>query len=206
MENEKCLDMKYLQLSKIGEIIEIVCICLGVFAIPLVVPQLLSTIFGATSFIASNSQYIVGSLVNALLILAGINTDGWKKVIGIVTLPSISALIGGLVLKASSIYTVYMIPAIWLGNFAIIYLYRYLFVKKNFNYILSSVIAIIAKCAAIYAGFNLLVLANIIPSGNKVFTVLNAAMGLNQLVTATIGAVIAFGIIMGMKHSKKVKE
>ena len=203
MENEKCLDMKYLQLSKVGEIIEIICICLGVFAIPLLVPQLLSAIFGATSVIASNSQYVVGSLVNTLLILAGVNTDGWKKIVGIVTLPSISALFGGLVLKTSSVYTLYMIPAIWVGNFAIIYLYRYLFVKKNLNYIVTSIIAIITKCAAIYAGFRLLVVANIIPGASKVFTALNVAMGMNQLVTATIGAVIAFGIIMTMKKVNK---
>lgn len=199
MENTKCLDMKCVQLSKIGEIIEIICICLGVFTIPLIVPQLLSTIFGATSVIASNSQYVVGSLVNTLLILAGANTNGWKKIIGIVTLPSISALMGGLVLKTSSIFTLYMIPAIWVGNFAIIYLYRYLFVKKNLNYIVSSIIAIITKCAVIYLGFRLLVIVNIIPCASKMFTALNVAMGINQLITATIGATIAFGIILTMK-------
>lgn len=203
MEDTKCLDMKYLQLSKVGEIIEIICICLGVFAIPLFIPQLLSAIFGATSVIASNSQYVVGSLVNTLLILAGVNTNGWKKVVGIVTLPSISALFGGLVLKTSSVYTLYMIPAIWIGNFAIIYLYRYLFVKKNLNYIVTSIISIIVKCTAIYSGFRLLVLANIIPGASKVFTALNVAMGMNQLVTASIGAVIAFGIIMTMKKVNK---
>lgn len=203
MENTKCLDMKYVQLSKVGEIIEIICICLGVFAIPLIVPQLLSAIFGATSVIAANSQYVVGSLVNTLLILAGVNTNGWKKVIGIVTLPSISALFGGLVLKTSSIYTLYMIPAIWIGNFAIIYLYRYLFVKKNLNYIVSSIISIITKCTVIYLGFRLFVVVNIIPGASKVFTALNIAMGMNQLITATIGAIIAFGIILTMKKINK---
>lgn len=202
MENEKCLDMKYLQLSKVGEIVEIICICLGVFAVPLVVPQLLTIIFGKTSVIASNSQYVVGSIVNTLLILAGVNANGWKKVVGIVTLPSISALFGGLVLKTSNVYTLYMIPAIWLGNFAIIYLYRYLFVKKKLNYIVTSLISIITKCAAIYAGFNILVLAKVIPNGSKVFAALNLAMGMNQVVTATIGAVIAFGIIMALKSKK----
>ncbi len=205
MENERCLDLKYAKLSKAGEIIEMLCICLGVFLIPLFLPKLLTIVFGKTSVIASNSQYVVGSVVNTLLIIAGVNAKGWKKVLGIVTLPSISALFGGLVLKASSVYTMYMIPAIWIGNFAIIYLYRYLFVKKNLNYIVTSAIAIITKCAVIYAGFNLLVLVNIVPNGSKVFTSLNIAMGMNQLVTATIGAVIAFGIIMTMK-SKKVSE
>lgn len=196
--------MKYVQFSKVGEIIEIICICLGVFAIPLIVPQLLSAIFGSTSVITSSSQYVVGSLVNTLLILAGVNTNGWKKVTGIVTLPSISALFGGLVLKTSSIYTLYMIPAIWIGNFAIIYLYRYLFVKKHFNYIATSIVAIITKCATIYCGLQLLVVANIISGASKVFTALNVAMGMNQLITASIGAIIAFGIIITMKKLKKI--
>lgn len=200
MENEKYLNIKYLNLSKVGEIVQTICICLGVFAIPLFIPQLLTAIFGGTSIIASNSQYVVGALVNTLLILAGLNTKGWKNIIGIITLPSISALLGGLVFKVSSIYTVYMIPAIWVGNFAIIYLYRYLFVSKKINYIITSIIAIITKCAAIYAGFNILVLLNIIPSGSKVFETLNIAMGMNQLITATIGALTAFGTIKIMKH------
>lgn len=207
MEKENILSKRLYDISKYAEIIQIVLIALGVFLVPLVIPTLLSTIFGATSFISTNSQYVVGSLVNTALITAGINVKGWKKVISVVTLPSISAIMSGLVFQTASIYTVYMIPAIWIGNFAIIYLYKYLFVNKNINYIVSSIIAILVKVAVIFLGFNLLLLLNIVPQGSKIAETLIVVMGMNQLITACIGSVISFILIKTVyRKSKKVIE
>lgn len=189
------LDSRRYEISKYAEIVLIILISLIVLLTPIVVPQLLNIVFGETSTIATNSQYVVGSLVNIGLIVAAINVKGWKKIVSIITLPSISAIGSGLIFKSASIYTVYMIPAIWLGNFALVYLYKYLYVNKNMNYILSSIFAIIAKVAIIFVGFNLEVVANIIPQGTKVVEMLKIAMGMNQLITATIASIIAFGIV-----------
>jgi len=189
------LNSRRYEISKYAEVVEIILISLIVLLTPIVVPQLLNIVFGETSLVATNSQYVVGSLVNTGLIVAAINIKGWKKIVSIITLPSISAMGSGLIFKSASIYTVYMIPAIWLGNFALVYLYKYLYVNKNINYILSSVLAIIAKVAIIFVGFNLEVLTNIIPQGTKVVEMLKVAMGMNQLITATVGCIIAFGIV-----------
>jgi hypothetical protein len=204
MERTSCLNKRMYDISRYAEFVEIILIAIGIFLVPIIVPQILSAVFGATSSIATNSQYVVGTLVNSSLIIAGVNVKGWKKIVSLVTLPSLSALSSGLVLKTGSVYTLYMIPAIWLGNFAIIWLYKKLFVEKKFNYILASVAGIAAKVALIFAGYNLLVLTNIIPKGSKVATALYTAMGMNQLVTAILGSILAFAIFKTLykKESK----
>jgi len=195
MENTKCLDMKYLQLSKVGEIIEIICICLGVFAIPLFIPQLLSAIFGATSVIASNSQYIVGSIVNTALIMTGLNLKGWRKMLLVAILPSLSAIGSGYIFGSLTKVTIFMIPGIWLGNFALIMLMKYFYANKKTNYILSAAVSVIVKVAIIFSVLNIWMAASVLPNQGAVATTLRDTMGLTQLITATIGAIISIVII-----------
>lgn len=206
MENEKTFNLNYINLTKKMEILEIFLITIGVFLTPFIIPQLLQLIAGKESFIATNSQYVVGTIVNIALILTGINIKGNKKIIGIITLPSISAICSGFIFKTASIYTVYMIPAIWFGNFALIYLYRKIFVEKQKNYILASIVAIIAKVAIIFLGFKVFSLVNIIPNTGKIFEALQLSMGINQLITATVAAIVTYGIIYIMKKREKTSN
>ena len=203
MEREKCLDKRMYDISKYAEILEIILISFGIFLVPIILPQILNIVFGNTSAIASNSQYVVGAIVNASLIIAGVNVKGWKKIVGLVTLPSMSAILSGLVFKSATIFVVYMIPAIWVGNFTIIYLYRKLFVEKKLNYLFSSIIGIIVKATIIFTGFNLLTAINIIPKENPVAAVLYTVMGANQLITATLGSILAFTIVKAVYRAKK---
>lgn len=183
MEKTSCLDLRKYDVSKYGEIIELILISIGIFLVPAIVPQILNAVFGATSAISSNSQYIIGIIVNASLIVAGVNVKGWKKIIGLVTLPSISAILSGFVFHSASIFTVYMIPAIWIGNFSIIYLYKKLFVEKKLNYILASIMGIAVKVSVIFAGFSLLTAVSVIPSrkhGSKHFSYCNGNKPINN--------------------------
>lgn len=202
MEKENCFNLKLLDFSKNVEIVEIFLIAIGALLTPFVIPQLLEFVFGKTSFIAVNSQYVVGTIVNIALIFAGINLKGYKKIIGVITLPSISAICSGFIFKTASIYTVYMIPAIWLGNFMLVYLYKKIYVQKMKNYVLASIASIITKAAIIFFGFNLLTWVSVIPNEGKIFQALQLSMGMNQLVTATIAAIIVAGII-GIVKAKK---
>ncbi len=208
MEKENCLNEVVYPLSKRAEIVQWILLSLLIFIVPMLIPQLLTLIFGAKSVIATHSQYVVGTIVNTVLITAGINVKGWKQIVGLITLPSISALGSGLVLKTASIYSVYMIPAIWFGNFTFVYLYRKLVVQKKFNYILTSIISILAKVAIIYLGFRALTMFTVIPSVGKIFETLNISMGINQIITASIAAVIGFAInkIYNMKGKNNEKN
>ena len=185
MIKENYLKQGMFKLTKKLEIMELLLIILGVFLIPIIIPYVYTG--------AINSQYIIGSIVNASLIIAGVNVKGFKKIIGIISLPSIYAIVSGLIFKTASIYMVFMIPFIWLGNFMIIYLYRYLFVHKKTNYVVASIISILVKVSIVFISINLLI--KIMAINSNIALMLKTAMGLNQLITGILGSFIAFIVI-----------
>ena len=190
--------------SKQNEIIQTVVIALLAFLVPTFLAKLLTMVFGAESFIASNSQLVVGSIVNTVLVVSALNLKGWSKIIFIVTMPSISTMISGYVFKAASVYMIYMIPAIWAGNFALIYAFKYLMISKKKNYIVSSIVGILSKVAIIFGFFIILKALDIFPE--KMVSNLQNAMSFIQLITATVGCLIGYGIYKLEKKKDLVKE
>ena len=190
MEKESVLNKTMYDFSKKADLIQAIIIGLIAFLVPTFLAQLINAIFGAQSIVTTNSQIIVGSIVNSALIFSAINVKGWKKIIGVVTMPSISTILSGYVFKSASVYMVYMIPAIWLGNFVLIYAYKLIMLEKNKNYFLAGVVGIIAKVLVIFGCFEILNLFNIFP--DKLVANLQKAMGLTQLITASIGTLIMF--------------
>ena len=190
MEKESVLNKTMYDFSKKADLIQAIIIGLIAFLVPTFLAQLINVIFGAQSIVATNSQIIVGSIVNSALIFSAINVKGWKKIIGVVTMPSISTILSGYVFKSASVYMVYMIPAIWVGNFVLIYAYKLIMLEKNKNYFLAGVVGIIAKVLVIFGCFEILNLFNIFP--DKLVANLQKAMGLIQLITASIGMLIIF--------------
>ena len=201
MQNESVIQKRILDFSKNVDIIQTILIFLISLLVPTFLVELITNVFGANSVIASNSQIIIGSIVNTALIITAINLKGWKKIIGVVTMPSIATILGGYVFGTASVFMVYMIPAIWVGNFALIYTYKLLMLSKNKNYFLAGIMGILIKVAIIFASFSVLNLFGIFPE--KMVSSLQNAMGLTQLITATIGMFIAFVIY---KIEKKKKE
>ncbi len=124
---------------------------------------------------------------------------------GIITLPSISAILGGYVFKTASIYMCYMIPAIWVGNFAIVYLYKLLLLEKKINYFFGSIVAIAVKVAVIFLGFTALNALSVFPNEKIVLTLQNA-MGWTQLITATIGAIITYTVYIANKRAVTIDK
>ena len=127
MEKENILNKTMYDFSKGIEIMQAIILGLIALLVPTflakLIAKLIASVFGAGSVITQNSQLIVGSVVNTALIVAAINLKGWKKIVGIVTMPSISTILSGYVFKSASVYMAYMIPAIWIGNFVLIYVY-----------------------------------------------------------------------------------
>lgn len=203
MEKENILERTMRDYSKGIEALQIILIGVAALLVPTFLAKLLTEIFGQNSVIASNSQIIVGSIVNTALIISAINIKGWKKIVSIITLPSISTILGGYVFKTASVYMVYMIPAIWLGNFALVYLYKALLLKKNINYAVTSAISIVVKVSVIFLGFSLINAFGIFPE--KLVQNLQNAMGIIQAITATIGAVIAYTVYIANKRVIKEK-
>lgn len=192
MENEGIINKRVKDFSKGIDIIQTILIFLIALLVPTFLGRILSKIFGSTSVISTNSQLIIGTIVNATLVTAAINLKGWAKILGIVTMPSISTILSGYVFGTASVYMVYMIPAIWIGNFALIYSYKFLMLGKNKHYFLAGIVGIIVKVAIIFALFNLINLFGVFPE--KLVENLRNAMGMTQLITATLGIIVAFVI------------
>lgn len=202
MNRENVLERKMYDYSKTIEIMQIILICIGALIVPTFLARLLTIIFGQNSYIVANSQIIVGTIVNISLIITAINVKGWKRIIGIITLPSISSILGGYVFKTASVYMVYMIPFIWLGNFSIIYLYKLLLLNKNYNYFLTGAISIFIKVSIIFLGFNILNSFGIFP--DKLIKNLQNAMGVMQVITAITAMFITYIVYRGNK--KKIRS
>lgn len=189
---EEIINKRVRDFSKAQDAIQTIAIFLIALFVPTFLGQLINKVFGAQSIITQNSQLIVGSVVNTALIMAAINLKGWKNILGVVTMPSISTMLSGYVFKSASVYMVYMIPAIWIGNFVLIYAYKLLMISKEKNYFLAGIVGIVTKVLVIAAGFMILKSFGIFP--DKLVTNLQKAMTVTQLITASIGTIIAFGI------------
>ena len=192
MENEGIINKRVKDFSKGIDIMQTILIFLIALLVPTFFGRILSKIFGSTSVISTNSQLIVGTIVNAALVVSAINLKGWAKILGVVTMPSISTILSGYVFGTASVYMVYMIPAIWLGNFVLIYSYKLLMLGKNKHYFLAGIVGTIAKVTIIFALFNLINLFGVFPE--KLVENLRNAMGMTQLITATLGIIVAFVI------------
>ena len=155
MENEGILNKTVTDFSKKSSIIQTIIIALLALLVPTFLGQLITLIFGATSVIASNSQIIVGSIVNTALIVSAINLKGWQNLVLVITMPSVSTMLSGYVFHSASPLLAYMIPAIWVGNFALVFAFKYIMLAKEKHYFLAGIIGIAVKVVVIFGVFML---------------------------------------------------
>lgn len=203
MENESTMNKRVIDFSKKTDIIQTISIYLIALLVPTFLGELLKDIFPATSIVVTKSQIIVGSIVNTALIMAALNLKGWAKILGVVTMPSIATILSGYVFSTASVYMVYMIPAIWLGNFALVYSYKFFKVSKGKNYFLAGTLGVIMKVLVIFGIFSILKVCNVFPE--VLVSSLQIAMSTTQAITAIIGTFIAFAIykIETVRKSRK---
>ncbi len=201
MEKTGVLSKTAYDFSKKVDVIQTIIIALLAFLVPTFLAKLLSVVFGAQSFVATNSQLIVGSIVNCALVVSAINLKGWKKILFVVTMPSVSTIASGYIFGPLSMPMIYMIPAIWAGNFTLILAFKYLMLNKKQNYFLAGVVGIIVKVAIIFGYFSVLNAFGVFPA--KAVATLQKSMSLIQLITATVGTILAFGIYKAEGISEK---
>lgn len=201
MENARVTSGRVRDFSKEMDVLQTVLIYLVAFLVPTFLGKILVSLFGSASVVATNSQIIIGSIVNTALILTALNLKGNAKILGVVAMPSVSTILGGYVFHTASVFMVYMIPAIWLGNYALVYLFKLLLIAKKKNYFFTSICAIVTKVAIIFACFSILKYANVF--SEKIVANLQTAMSLTQLITASIGAFIVSGFYFLEREEKK---
>lgn len=192
MEKEGIMSRRVADFSKAADIAQTILIFLVALLVPTFLGELLKSVFATNSVVVTNSQLIIGSLVNTALIMAAINLKGWPKILGVVTMPSVATILGGYVFKTASVYMAWMIPAIWIGNLALIYSYKLIMLAKQKNYFLAGVVGIVVKVAVIFGVFSILRAVGVFPE--KLVSNLQVAMSSTQAITATIGMIISFVI------------
>ncbi|MFH0870610.1 MAG: hypothetical protein V1866_06170 [archaeon] len=169
---KKSYNESLFKLSKLEENIHFAAYSLVIFAVP---------------FLLGHPQLLVGIIVNAALILGATYVKG-HKMLPLIMLPSIAVLIRGMIFGPFTVFLLYMMPFIWLGNAIYAYAFRYLQFRK-LNSILSVGIAATMKAALLFGAAFVLVKMSILP------TIFLTAMGVLQLATALLGGLLAIGVI-----------
>ncbi len=139
-------------------------------------------------FMMGHPQLLVGVIVNSALILSAVFLDS-KASWPIIILPSLGVLSRGIIFGPFSVYLVYMIPFIWIGNFLIVYLVKYFYLKRKKNYALSLGVGAVVKSAFLFTAAFVLVKLGVIP------VLFLTAMGVLQLGTALGGGVVSYGVV-----------
>jgi hypothetical protein len=140
-------------------------------------------------FFLGHPQYLVGIIVNAYLILGATYLKGYK-LLPVILLPSIGVLTAGVIFGTYTVFLLYLVPFIWIGNAMYAYAYKHLqFVKMN--KLFSIIGASGLKTTFLFLSALLLVSLGVIPA------MFLTAMGILQLVTALVGGVVAVGLIKG---------
>ena len=138
-------------------------------------------------FFIGHPQIFIGIVVNALLATSAVSMR-WNRILPLIVAPSLGVFARGVVFGPFTIFLLYMIPFIWLGNLAFVYIIRLIHIKYGKNYFLGMFSGAIIK-----AGFLFLV-ALVFYTFGLVPAIFLIAMGLIQLVTAVCGGVAGYGL------------
>jgi hypothetical protein len=125
----------------------------------------------------NGSQVATGVIVNTVLFIAATRVSKQTAVF-LAVIPSLGAVSHGVLFGAFTIYLVYFLPFIWIGNY---FLMR---ISKHSNMLIAAVI----KSLFLFSVAYIFVSFHIVP---KIFL---TAMGVLQLITAVVGGIVATGI------------
>jgi hypothetical protein len=159
---------------------------------------LLSTVGFFLPFVLGHPQILVGVIVNAMLIVGATYLKG-HKLLPLILLPSLGVLAAGVMFGTYTVFLLYLIPFIWLGNAVYVYVYKHVsFKDKSWRgSILGVGVASILKEGLLFGITFLLVQLSVVPA------VFLTAMGILQLTTALIGGIVAVGIVKVRKNVNK---
>jgi hypothetical protein len=128
-------------------------------------------------------QIIVGIIVNSMLIMGALNLKG-IKILPIIIAPSLGALTRGLLFGPFTMYLVFLIPVIWIGNFLLVLSFK----KLKMNYFNKLMIGSITKSVFLFLIAFAMFKFGFIP------VIFLTAMGIVQFGTALGGGALAFGL------------
>lgn len=134
-------------------------------------------------FSLGHPQWLVGTAVNVCLFLAAVFLPK-KFILPLIIFPSLGVIARGLIFGPLTMFLVYFLPFIWLGNLALVLVFKTFF--SRLNYLFAVFFAATAKFLLLLVAANIFFAISLAP---KVFTQL---MGFNQLATALAGGAISW--------------
>lgn len=172
------LGKTHYELDSRREMLEIVLLSFLAFSIPFVFP---------------GPQLLTGIVVNSFLVFAALRIRG-AGVLPVVLLPSLGALASGIVFGPLTIFLIYTIPSIWIGNFLFVYGIKHFAFERGMNFWGAGIASAFVKSVAIFIPAYALFFFGVLPEA------MLAPMGILQFATA-LGAVGVAGI--GKEIAKK---
>ena len=143
----------------------------------------------AVPFFITGPQWLTGTIVNMLLVLAAAKLSGTALWL-VIVLPSLGALGNGMLFGKFTPFLLFFLPFIWAGNLLLVRLFQF------FDAALPSPLAVIAsagaKAALLYLGAFLLFRMSWVP---EVFL---KSMGMVQLITAIVGGFLALALLRAL--------
>ena len=129
-----------------------------------------------------HQQLLVGSVVNAFLIVGALHLKGYR-ILPVIIIPSLGAVAAGLLFGPLSKFLLLMVPFIWIGNALLVLSIN----KFNKNYWFKLIIGTGIKSLFLFTAAFILYSLGALP------VIFLTAMGILQVTTALVGGVIAFG-------------
>jgi len=136
-------------------------------------------------FLLAHPQILVGTIVNAALVLSALNLRG-AKLLPVILLPSLGVVAAGLVFSSLTPFLFYLIPFIWIGNSVLVLVFKKLRVAEKMKYWKVLLAGAAAKTLFLFGSAFALVSLGFIPAPFL------TAMGIIQLQTALLGGALAF--------------
>ena len=147
-------------------------------------------------FLISCPQLLTGTIVNSLLYLY-VSQAYSKKTLSLIILPSIGALLNGVVFSTFTPFLLYFLPFIWISNYILVQSFQR--VVKQSSFILAVFVSSLLKSLFLFCIAFIFTSTKIVPS------IFLQAMGVFQFATAALGGFIAFGVytIISKKYDRR---
>ena len=137
-------------------------------------------------FMLAHPQWLVGTIVNAMLISAAMSVRGYK-LLPVILLPSIGLLAAGMIFGQFTPFLLYLIAFIWIGNGLLVGVFKLFNVHKKWDFTSTLIIGAGVKSLFLFIAVFALFKFGLIP------VVFLSAMGIMQWVTVMTGGALAFG-------------
>ncbi|MCK4730374.1 MAG: hypothetical protein KAT28_03580 [Candidatus Aenigmarchaeota archaeon] len=149
-----------------------------------------------TPFFLFQSQFLLGAVVNSMLITGALYTKG-KNLLPLIFLPSLGALTTGLLFGSLTVYLLLMLPFIWIGNAILIFSVKKFYLKDKKHYLVGAVYGSIFKAIFLAASASVLYSLGFVP------VAFLAAFGVMQFITAFSAGLIIYPINRWRLRNKK---